>query len=40
MIDDGSYLKSLEKERIKQSQQKKSKTQRAKDLCETLGRGC
>ena len=37
---DGSYLGSLKKEQFKQEQRKKSKVERAKDLCETLGRGC
>ena len=37
---DGSYFGSLQKEKVKQDQQKRSKAQRAKDLCETLGRGC
>jgi hypothetical protein len=35
------YLGSLQKEQAKQDGiTKKSKSQRAKDLCETLGRGC
>ena len=37
---DGSYLGSLKKEQLKQEQRKKSKVERSKDLCETLGRGC
>jgi len=36
--NDGSYLGSLRKELLEQDQRKKSKTERAKDLCETLGR--
>ena len=38
--NEGSYLESLQKEKLKQDQQKKTKAQRARDLCETLGRGC
>ena len=37
---DGSYLGSLKKEQLKQEQRKKSKVERSKYLCETLGRGC
>jgi hypothetical protein len=38
--NDGSYMSSLQKEQAKQKAQKRSKAQKAKDLCETLGRGC
>lgn len=38
--DDSSYLSSLAREQKKQDSQKKTKAQRAKDLCEKLGRGC
>ena len=38
--DDSSYLSSLAREQKKQESQKKTKAQRAKDLCEKLGRGC
>lgn len=38
--DDESYLSSLQREQKKQEARKKSKTQRSKDLCESLGRGC
>ena len=38
--DDTSYLNSLRKEQGKQQSMKKTKAQRAKDLCESLGRGC
>jgi hypothetical protein len=38
--DDINYSNSLKKERAKQDARKKSKTARAKDLCESLGRGC
>jgi hypothetical protein len=38
--DDINYSNSLKKERAKQDSRKKSKTARAKDLCESLGRGC
>jgi hypothetical protein len=38
--DNGSYSKSLQREKAKQDARKKSKADRAKDLCETLGRGC
>ena len=39
-LEDKSYLGSLQKEKLKQEARKKSKLERAKDLCETLGRGC
>lgn len=39
-VDDESYANSLKKEQAKQDARKKSKSARAKDLCETLGRGC
>lgn len=35
-----SYAASLQKEKQKQQSMKKTKEQRAKDLCEQLGRGC
>ena len=36
-----SYLTSLQKEKLKQGVNSgKSKSQRSKDLCEQLGRGC
>jgi hypothetical protein len=35
-----SYAESLKKEKAKQDAAKKTKAQRARDLCETLGRGC
>jgi len=38
--NDESYLNSLRKEQGKQQSMKKTKAQRAKDLCESLGRGC
>ena len=38
--EDLTYLGKLKKEQAKQEGRKKSKTDRAKDLCETLGRGC
>lgn len=38
--EDLTYLGKLKKEQAKQEGRKKSKTERAKDLCETLGRGC
>jgi hypothetical protein len=39
--DEDSYAGSLKKEKAKQeAQNKKSKADRRKDLCETLGRGC
>ena len=38
--DDISYSNSLAKEQKKQESRKKSKTERSKDLCESLGRGC
>ncbi len=37
---DDSYRNSLKREQAKQEGMKKSKSQRAKDLCESLGRGC
>lgn len=37
---DGSYLSSFKKEQAKQKAQKRSKAQKARDLCESLGRGC
>ena len=39
-MEDKSYLGSLQKEKMKQEARKKSKAERARDLCETLGRGC
>jgi len=38
--DDLSYGASLAKEQKKQESRKKSKSERARDLCESLGRGC
>lgn len=38
--DDLSYSTSLAKEQKKQEARKKSKSDRSKDLCESLGRGC
>eukprot|EP00607_Mallomonas_marina_P002833 CAMPEP_0182427726 /NCGR_PEP_ID=MMETSP1167-20130531/19014_1 /TAXON_ID=2988 /ORGANISM="Mallomonas Sp, Strain CCMP3275" /LENGTH=81 /DNA_ID=CAMNT_0024610167 /DNA_START=243 /DNA_END=488 /DNA_ORIENTATION=+ len=38
--DEETYGASLKRERAKQDAMKKSKSARAKDLCETLGRGC
>jgi len=35
-----SYAGSLKREMAKQEKQKKSKSDRARDLCEQLGRGC
>ena len=35
--DDDSYVNKLKKEQSKQESRKKSKVQRSKDLCETLG---
>lgn len=39
-ITDDSYLNSLDKEQKKQNARKKTKTERSRDLCESLGRGC
>jgi hypothetical protein len=40
-IMDDSYKNSLERERAKQAvSKKKSKAEKARDLCESLGRGC
>lgn len=39
-ITDDSYRNSLEKEQKKQNARKKTKTERSRDLCESLGRGC
>ena len=36
----GSYLDSLAREKAKQNDRVKTKTQRSQDLCEMLGRGC
>ena len=36
----GSYLDSLAREKAKQNDRVKTKTQRRQDLCEMLGRGC
>lgn len=38
--NDGSYMSSIKKEQTKQKAQKRTKAQKAKDLCENLGRGC
>ena len=38
--DDLSYGAKLQKEQKKQEIRKKSKSERSKDLCESLGRGC
>ena len=38
--DDESYANSLKREQAKQEARKKTKSERARDLCETLGRGC
>lgn len=38
--DPKNYRESLEKEKGKQKKMEKSKSQRSKDLCESLGRGC
>eukprot|EP01041_Mallomonas_annulata_P013770 gene13770-29285_t len=38
--DEEGYMGSLQREKVKQQAMKKSKAQRAKDMCETLGRGC
>ena len=35
--EDDSYVNKLKKEQLKQESRKKSKVQRSKDLCETLG---
>ena len=35
--EDDSYVSKLKKEQLKQESRKKSKVQRSKDLCETLG---
>lgn len=37
---DDSYLGSLSREKTKQERLKKGKSERGKDLCEMLGRGC
>ena len=39
-VNDGSYLSSFKKEQAKQKAQTKTKAQKAKDMCESLGRGC
>lgn len=42
-VDEGnptSYANSLKREQIKQDGMKKTKAERAIDLCERLGRGC
>jgi len=40
-VENGRYQKSLEKERQKQrTENTRSKAERRKELCETLGRGC
>lgn len=38
--DSKSYVSSLQREKSKQEARKKSKVERSKDLCESLGRGC
>ena len=38
--DDDNYVNKLKKEQLKQESRKKSKVQRSKDLCETLGIIC
>lgn len=38
--NDQTYSSSLKKEKVKQDAMKKTKQQRAQDLCERLGRGC
>ena len=38
--NDSSYINSLRKEKVKQNAMKKTKEQRRRDLCESLGRGC
>jgi hypothetical protein len=42
LSDDGeeTYGNRLQREQAKQNARKKTKTERAKDLCESLGRGC
>jgi hypothetical protein len=37
---DDTYLNSLKKEAAKQNAMKKTKAQKAVELCERLGRGC
>ena len=39
-LTDDSYRSSLEKEQKKQKAREKSKLERSRDLCESLGRGC
>ena len=38
--DDRSYSNSLKKEQAIQNSRKKTKAERAKDMCEMMGRGC
>lgn len=38
--DDDSFSASFQREQAKQNARKKTKTERARDLCESLGRGC
>jgi hypothetical protein len=38
--DDRSYSNSLKKEQAIQESRKKTKAERAKDMCEMMGRGC
>ena len=38
--DDRSYSSSLKKEQAIQNARKKTKAERAKDMCEMMGRGC
>ena len=38
--EDNGYLNSLQREQAKQKSRIKSKTERSRDLCESLGRGC
>jgi hypothetical protein len=40
VADDRSYSNSLKKEQAIQESRKKTKAERAKDMCEMMGRGC
>lgn len=40
VVDDRSYSNSLKKEQAIQESRKKTKAERAKDMCEMMGRGC